>query len=245
MPKRHLEPRRSFLCHQTGPMRVILKAVFLDGRPAHLRKNRPRPRLRTVAAHHARPGKRPTFDDAFPVRQCRERPPAMKGLSSGALAKTTSFGTGHAAAVPSCVSAASLMMRPICRTASMLMPALVVATFHGCTDTPPSGSMPRGMALDEPSVPLSYSPCGTSAEKAPDKNWTPTVLCRGIERFRQSARSFVLVAAFRNHGDGRGQQLRLFDDGNAENRAQWISPVFTRCSARRVILSYIRLPGDS
>ena len=54
--------------------------------------------------------------------------PAMKGLSSTALAKTTSL----AQPMPSASAvrrAVSLMMRPISATASMLMPAFVVATL--------------------------------------------------------------------------------------------------------------------
>ena len=54
--------------------------------------------------------------------------PAIKGLSSTALANTTSL----AQPMPSASAvrrAVSLMIRPICATASMLMPAFVVATL--------------------------------------------------------------------------------------------------------------------
>ena len=98
--------------------------------------------------------------------------PAMKGLSSTALQKTTSL----AQAKPpwSAVrSAAALMVRPMRATASMLMPALVEPTFteeHTRSVVARASGM-ASMSLRSPAV----KPFCTRAEKPPMK-LTPVVL---------------------------------------------------------------------
>lgn len=96
----------------------------------------------------------------------------MKGLSSTALAKTTSL--AHPTPPADAVRAArSLMVSPIWRTASMLMPACVEATFTEAQTrsvTASASGMEEMRTLSPP-----VSPFWTRAVKPPRK-FTPTVL---------------------------------------------------------------------
>jgi len=90
----------------------------------------------------------------------------MKGLSSTALAKTTSL----AQAMPPCAAvsaAARLTVWPISATASMLMPARVEPTFtlEHTSSVPASASGMEAMSTRSDSV----MPFCTSAEKPPRK----------------------------------------------------------------------------
>ena len=106
------------------PTRVILKAVRLivsatmsKGCPltsSRARFTTPGPLTPTLMAHSGSP--------------TPQKAPAMKGLSSTALAKTTSFAQ-PSPSLSAVRSAVFLMISPISRTAFMLMPARVEATF--------------------------------------------------------------------------------------------------------------------
>ena len=107
----------------SSPTLVILKAVRLissarsmsdrPGSASTAALTTPGPEMPTLTTASASPG------------PCTA--PAMKGLSSGMFAKTTSF--AHAMPSRSAVaSAISLIKAPIRTTASMLMPAFVEAT---------------------------------------------------------------------------------------------------------------------
>ncbi len=90
----------------------------------------------------------------------------MKGLSSGQLQKTTSFAQPM---LPSCAvsSAVRLMIRPIIATASMLIPALLVARFTDAqTFAVPASASGRALIR---SVSPRVNPLWTRAEKPPMK----------------------------------------------------------------------------
>ena len=106
----------------SSPTLVILNAAFLivsattprslPLTPSNACFTTPGPEIPTLITHSGSPGPK--------------KAPAMNGLSSGALANTTSF--AHPKAPLSLVaSAVFLMMMPISLTASMLMPVLVEA----------------------------------------------------------------------------------------------------------------------
>ena len=113
----NLTPRRSEAILPTNwPIRVILKAVFLTV-SATTSKLSPRTfsRARLTTPGPETPTLMTTSASPTPWKA-----PAMKGLSSTALAKTTSL-----AAPISEASAVSLIIRPISRTAVILIPVLV------------------------------------------------------------------------------------------------------------------------
>ena len=145
-------------------MRVILKAVRLTvsatrskGASGHSRSaaaTTPGPETPTLMTHSGSP--------------TPWKAPAMKGLSSTALAKTTSLAQPMGSS-----SAVSRMIRPMRATASMLMPARVEATFT-LPQTSSVSVRARGMeAMRRRS--LSVKPLCASAEKPPMK-LTPTAL---------------------------------------------------------------------
>ena len=99
----------------------------------------------------------------------------MKGLSSTALAKTTSLAQPIGS-----ISAVCRRIRPISATASMLMPARVEATFTLPQTSSVSVSARGSEAISR--VSLRVKPLCVSAEKPPMK-LTPTVLAaRSIAR---------------------------------------------------------------
>ncbi len=116
--------RREASCATSWPMRVTLNAVFLmmfatserSQSPAFASAARttPGPETPTLISQSGSPGP--------------WNAPAMKGLSSGALQKTTSLAAPmqSRSAVALAVSSTT---RPIFCTASMLMPAFVVPTL--------------------------------------------------------------------------------------------------------------------
>ena len=119
MPK-GVSSRRLASWATSWPMRVILKAVFFTvsattskGWPLQAFKawaTTPGPETPTLMTHSGSP--------------TPWKAPAMKGLSSTALAKTTSLAQPMGS-----ISAVWRMILPMRATASMLMPALVEATF--------------------------------------------------------------------------------------------------------------------
>ena len=112
--------RRDASCATSSPMRVILKAVRLMV-SATTSKLWP---LHSFSAWATTPG--PLTPTLMTVSGSPTpwKAPAMKGLSSTALAKTTSF----AQPMGPC-SEVSLMILPMSATASMLMPAFVEPTL--------------------------------------------------------------------------------------------------------------------
>ena len=106
------------------PTRVILKAVRFTVSASADRSQSP---ARAMAEATAPGPETPTFITAS-GSLTPWNAPAMKGLSSGTLAKTTSFAQPieSRSAVSSAVF---LIASPILRTASIFMPALVEATF--------------------------------------------------------------------------------------------------------------------
>ena len=144
------------------PMRVIRKAVFLmvsattsKGSPFTCWRawwTTPGPEMPTLMTHSGSPAP--------------WKAPAMKGLSSTALAKTTSLAQPKppAAAVRSAVI---LMTRPISATASMLMPALVEPTF---TEEHTRSVVARASGMEAMSFRSDWvNPFCTRAEKPPMK----------------------------------------------------------------------------
>ena len=118
----------------------------------------PGPEMPTLMTHSGSPGP--------------WKAPAMKGLSSTALAKTTSLAQPKPpwAAVR---SAADLMTRPISATASMLIPALVEPTF---TEEHTRSVVARASGMEAMSFRSEeVKPFWTRAEKPPMKSM-PTVL---------------------------------------------------------------------
>ena len=167
MPK-GTSSRREASWATSWPMRVMRKAVFL-----------------MVSATTSK-GWSFTFSKAWQTTPGPETPtlmtqspsptpwkaPAIKGLSSTALQKTTSLAQPKPprSAVR---SAAALMVRPMRATASMLMPALVEPTFteeHTRSVTARASGM-ASMSFRSPAV----RPFCTRAEKPPMK-LTPVVL---------------------------------------------------------------------
>ena len=118
-------PSRSEACCATSwPMRVILKAIFLMASEM-APKSAPSMALTALATT---PGPLTPTLITHSGSPMPWKAPAMNGLSSGTLANTTSL--AQARPPRSAVSsAACLMTWPMSRTASMLMPALVVATL--------------------------------------------------------------------------------------------------------------------
>ncbi len=112
-------------CATNCPMRVILKAVRFMSSAISVRLL-PAPSF-CMAARTTPGPETPTF-----ITQSGSpgpwKAPAMKGLSSGALQKTTSFAAPmHSRSVVS--SAVRLTIFPIFATASMFIPAFVLPTF--------------------------------------------------------------------------------------------------------------------
>ena len=116
-------PKRSDASLATSsPTLVILKAAFfmvsattprsLPFTPSSACFTTPGPEIPTLITHSGSPGPR--------------KAPAMNGLSSGALAKTTSFAQ-PIAFLSAEASAVFLIITPMSRTASMLIPVLVEA----------------------------------------------------------------------------------------------------------------------
>ena len=101
-------------------MRVILKAVLLTV-SATTSKLSP---WHSLSAWATTPGPETPTLMTVSGSPTPWKAPAMKGLSSTALEKTTSFAQPMGPR-----SAVSLMILPMRRTASMLMPALVEATL--------------------------------------------------------------------------------------------------------------------
>ena len=150
-------PRRFEASRATSwPTRVILNAVFLMISAISASEQSPARRM----ADATTPG--PDTPTLMTVSGS-PRPwnaPAMKGLSSGAFAKTTSLAQpmDPRSAVSSAVRRTT---RPISATASMLMPALVEATF---TDEQTSSVLASASGMDSMSTRLpSDAPFCTSA----------------------------------------------------------------------------------
>ena len=215
--------RRLASCATSWPTRVILKAVRLMV-SATTSKGSPR---HSSSAALTTPGPdTPTLMAASPS-PTPWNAPAMKGLSSTALAKTTSF----AQAKPSWSAvraAASLMTSPIRRTASMLMPALVVPTFTEEQTTSVVASV-SGMARMSASSARVMALC-TRAENPPRK-LTPTAFAA-----RSSARPRRTGSAPAHSSAAGVTEMRLFTMGMPNSRSI-CSPVGTSCSAWRTMRS--------
>ena len=147
--------------------------------------------------------------------------PAIKGLSSTALANTTSL--AHAPPSLSAVRcAASLMTCPMSLTASMFSPAFVVPTLTEEQTTSVVASA-SGMARISRSSALVMALC-TSAEKPPRK-LTPTALAARSSvwaSFTGSAPAQISAAGV--------MEMRLLTIGIPNSRSM-ASPVGTRFSA--------------
>ena len=218
--------RRDASCATSCPMRVMRKAVFLTV-SATTSSGAP---FTPCSAWYTTPGPdTPTFSthSASPT-PCIA--PAIKGLSSTALAKITSLAQPRPSR--SFVSSAVLLtMTPISRTASILMPALVVATFTLEQTTSVSASA-CGMAAISRRSP-EVMPLCTSAEKPPMKS-TPHVFAARSRAFANGTKSSV------SHAPATSEmgvtEMRLFTMGMPSSRSM-AQPVGTRSSARRQILS--------
>ena len=120
MPK-STPSRRAASVPTSCPMRVILKAIFLIPSAT---SSSGLPRYSSQAALMTPGPDTPTESTASPSPG-PWKAPAIKGLSSGALQNTTNL--AHPSPSRSLVSsAASLMIRPMSATASILMPLFVV-----------------------------------------------------------------------------------------------------------------------
>ena len=156
-------------------MRVMRNAVFLmvsattsNGSP-----------LTCSSAVLTTPGpETPTFDAALRLAHAVEGAPPMNGLSSTALANTTSL----AQPSPSCSSvrlAVALMICPIHATASMLMPARVDATLTEEHTRSVQASASGMLEMSRRSA--TVMPFCTSAENPADKV-DPQRIRRAVER---------------------------------------------------------------
>ena len=156
-------PRRRLASWATSwPMRVTRKAVFLIV-SATTPKSSPRTLL---SALWTTPGpETPTFMTVS-GSLTPWKAPAMKGLSSTALQKTTSL----AQPKPPCAavsSAVSFMTRPMSATASMFMPAFVEPTL---TEEQTSSVSARARGMERISLSSAgVMPFCTRAEKPPTK----------------------------------------------------------------------------
>ena len=164
----------------------------------------------------------------------------MNGLSSTALAKQTNL----AQAIPKrsrVRSAASLIKRPTRATASMLIPARVVAAF---TDPQSRSVEARASGIESRnSLSLRVNPLCTSAEYPPTKS-TPTVFAASsIAR----PRSIGLPCAPSVKIETGVTAIRLFAIRMPISSPIW-STVLTKSTATRSIFSRTRsavLPTDS
>ena len=148
-------------------MRVILKAVFLITSATSPMEQSPARRI----ADWTTPGPETPTLMTVSGSPMPWNAPAMNGLSSTALAKTTSL-EQPMESLSFVSSAVCLMMRPIRPMASRLTPALVEATFTE-EQTRLVSAMASGMELMRISSPLAKPFC-TRAEKPPTK-LTPVV----------------------------------------------------------------------
>ena len=144
------------------PMRVILKAVFFTV-SATTSKGCP---LQAFRAWATTPGPETPTLMTHSGSPTPWKAPAIKGLSSTALAKTTSFAQPMGS-----MSAVSRIMRPIRATASILMPERVEATF---TLEQTRSVWVRAVGMERiRRRSLSVKPFWARAEKPPIK-FTPT-----------------------------------------------------------------------
>ena len=156
--------------------------------------------------------------------------PAMKGLSSTALQNTTSFAHPKPSR-PAVSPAVFLIVPPIRRTASMLMPAFVVATFT-LEQTRSVVASASGMAAISRRSP-EVKPLCTRAENPPIKFTPHAFAALSIATAKGTKSSVSHAPATSAMGV---TQMRLFTMGMPSSRS--ISqPVSTRCSASRQILS--------
>ena len=124
----------------SSPTRVILNAAFFMVSATTPRSSpltfsnacltTPGPEIPTFITHSGSPGPK--------------KAPAIKGLSSGALAKTTSLAHPKAP-VSAVLSAVAFIIRPMSRTASMLIPVLVDARL---TDEQTNSVVARASGID-------------------------------------------------------------------------------------------------
>ncbi len=220
--------RREASCATSCPTRVILNAVFLM--VSH-KTSKLSPRM-DFSTWFTTPGPdTPTLITASPSLT-PWKAPAMKGLSSGALQRTTSL------AQPSesrsfVRSAVFLMISPMSRTASMSMPVFVEPTFTE-EQTRSVTAMASGMERMSSSSAV-VMPLETMAEKPPMK-LIPSVF---------AARSSVLASRTKSAGlrqqgaptSAAGvMETRLLTMGTPNSRPM-SSPVLTRSFARRVIFA--------
>ena len=156
--------------------------------------------------------------------------PAINGLSSTALQNTTSFAQPRPSR--SFVSSAVFLIAcPMRRTASMLMPAFVVATLT-LEQTSSVSASACGMAAISRRSPEAMPFC-TRAEKPPMKS-TPQVfaaLSIALANGTKSSVSHALATSAMGV-----TEMRLLTMGMPSSRSIW-QPVVTRCSACRQILS--------
>ena len=144
--------------------------------------------------------------------------PAMNGLSSTALQKTTSF----AQPKPSrsrVSSAASFTICPMRRTASMLMPAFVVATLTLAQTTIRLGQRARDggdAAAGRPAV----QPLWTSAENPPIKS-TPQVFAARVHRASANGDIVLRLACRRRRAQMGVTEMRLLTIGMPSSRSIW------------------------
>ena len=143
-------------------MRVILNAIFLIPSASSL-IGRP---LNSFAAARITPGpETPTLITASPSPGPWNAP-AIKGLSSGAFVKTTSFAQPFTAQEAE-ASAVFLIVSPMSLTASMLIPFFVVPTF---TDEHTLSVTASASGIESMSMRSAWViPFWTRAEKPPIK----------------------------------------------------------------------------
>ena len=216
--------RRLASVPMSWPMRGSLKAVFLmssatpvmsrsSGAAASAARTTPGPETPTLMTQSGSPAP--------------WKAPAMKGLSSGALQKTTSFAAAKQL-LSAVISAQRRTTRPIIRTASRLMPVLVepMLTDEQTWSVRLSAS---GMALISASSPAA-KPLWTRAEKPPMK-LTPTSQAARSRASAYCTGSPPLAAASMAMGV---TEMRLLMMGTPYSISS-ASPVLTRSRAQRVI----------
>ena len=218
--------RRDASCATSWPMRVMRKAVFLM-HSATSPKGRP---FTLCSAWYTTPGPdTPTLTTAS-ASPTPWNAPAINGLSSTALQNTTSFAQPRPSR--SFVSSAVFLIAcPMSRTASMLIPAFVVATLT-LEQTRSVSASACGMAAISRRSPEAMPFC-TRAEKPPMKS-TPQVfaaLSIALANGTKSSVSHALATSAMGV-----TEMRLLTMGMPSSRSIW-QPVVTRCSACRQILS--------
>ncbi len=223
--------RRDASCATSCPTRVILNAVFLIVSQS---SSKPTPRQELRRTWFTTPGPdTPTLITAS-ASLTPWNAPAMNGLSSGALQRTTSL--AHPIESRDFVrSAVFFTISPMRRTASMSMPVFVEPTL---TDEHTRSVVAIASGIERMrSSSAGVMPFETTAEYPPMK-LMPSLLAARSRVFAILTKS----PGFLQHAEptiaAGVMETRLFTIGTPISRPI-SSPVFTRFFARRVSFAYI------